>query len=178
LHNNFKIFAGLYLDALGKTFSKMEPEHLWKVLEVLKKCPGTIWLIGNGGSAALASHMATDLQLAGLRAISLTDVTAITTAANDHSYEFSFVSQLDALARGGDVLIAISGSGTSLNIVRATEWAMGNGLTVVGMSGFKGGKMQTHHLLHIPVDHIGQAQDAQQIMLHMLAYWLMEEVKL
>jgi D-sedoheptulose 7-phosphate isomerase len=180
VNTDFHKYAGAYIKTLGATLDKMDPQDIWNVVEALKRCAavdGTVWLVGNGGSAALAAHMATDLQLGGLRAMSLTDVAALTTAANDNSYEYSFVTQLEMLARRDDVLIAISGSGKSPNIVRALEWATGNNLVTVGLVGFNGGAMKAHHTIHAPVDKMAQAQDVQQIVLHIIAYWLIDARK-
>jgi D-sedoheptulose 7-phosphate isomerase len=131
-----------------------------------------LFLVGNGGSAAMASHMATDaLALAGLRAFALNDVTTITAAANDASFDRSFALQIETLAREGDMLVAISQSGNSANIVRAIEAAGARGATVVTLSAMAAanrcralGRLN----FHVPLARYGWAQSAHQIVLH---YW-------
>jgi len=178
----FNNFACRYAEELKVAFTKtiydvVFNEQLFAAFDKIRRCRGTVWLIGNGGSAALASHMATDLQLGGVRAMALTDVAAITTIGNDERFQDVFTSQLARLAKKGDVLIAISGSGTSPNIVEATHWACDNGLDVIGMAGFKGGTMKTHTLLHVKADEMGIAQDLEQILLHIISYYLISLVR-
>ena len=136
-----------------------------------------MWLVGNGGSACLASHMATDLQLAGVRAQALTDVAAVTTYGNDCGYEFCFSRQITHLAKRGDLLIAISGSGNSPNILNAADTAEDMGVQVVTVTGFEGGQLISSAdaaSLYVPVNHMGVAQDVHQVMLHLICYSLME----
>ncbi len=108
-----------------------------------------LFIFGNGGSAALASHMACDLGkgtategLPRLRVLSLTDnVPLISAWANDTSYAAVFSEQLAGMAKPGDVVFAISGSGNSPNVVAALDWARQNRCLTLGLSGFQGGKM-------------------------------------
>lgn len=111
-----------------------------------------VYVFGNGGSAALASHFACDLSKGTIvsnngqkrfRVISLTDnIPLITAWANDHSYEQIFAQQLHNLVTAGDVAFAISGSGNSPNVLRGLEVAKNQGARTVGLAGFKGGKMK------------------------------------
>ena len=109
-----------------------------------------VYLAGNGGSAATASHMANDLikgcrvgEQTGLRAVALTDPNAVITClANDFAYEDVFSIQLETLADAGDLLIVFSGSGNSENIVRAVTAAKRLGLTTVALTGMDGGKLR------------------------------------
>ena len=111
-----------------------------------------VFIIGNGGSGANASHLCEDLAKCTLRdfenqkrlkVLSLTDNTAgIMAWGNDEGYDRIFIEQLKNLASPGDVLLAISGSGNSPNILRAVEWANANGMTTVGITGFGGGKLK------------------------------------
>jgi D-sedoheptulose 7-phosphate isomerase len=101
-----------------------------------------VFIIGNGGSASTASHMALDLnKVGGLRAISLTDASAITAWSNDDSYEQVFANQLKTLIQEEDVLIAISASGTSPNILSAASYANEKGAYIIGLIGMAGGKL-------------------------------------
>jgi D-sedoheptulose 7-phosphate isomerase len=174
-----KEFAFNYMEGVQHALDHLDLNGLDKVIKILSDCRregNTVWLIGNGGSAALASHMATDLQLAGVRAIALTDVAAVTTYANDFDYSRTFQQQLDALAIQGDVLIALSGSGNSNNIVIAMDYFnCEKGRRVVGLSmefGALGNVANT--FLPISTTHMGIAQDVEEIALHIICYFLME----
>lgn len=175
----FNQFRSGYEKELGEALAGVDPQQVERARDEIIDCHGTIWLIGNGGSASLASHMATDLCLAGKRAIALTDIAAITTAANDHSYQDSFSQQVKYLTKREDLLIAISGSGYSGNIVQAVTRFPGRVIALTGltggtlekmarMTGFKGMS------LHIPTKGMGVAQDCQQIILHEITYSMME----
>ncbi len=111
------------------------------------------------------------------RVLSLTDnVPWITAVGNDISYDDIFVEQLQNYAQKGDVLLAISGSGNSKNILKALKYANEIGCTTVGISGFKGGALKelvTHHI-HAKADHMGLIEDAQLIVCHILMYAFME----
>lgn len=173
-------FGGFYVQYqrdLQTGLQKLPFLDIDRVVKTIKSCSGTIWLIGNGGSASLADHMAVDLQLAGKRAIALTSAAAITTYANDRAFIFCFREQLKAVARPGDYLICISGSGESADIIAAAEWAMQSDMIVVSLVGFAGRGIPHDYQIHIPVNHMGVVQDLQQVVLHIICYWLMEEGK-
>ena len=112
----------------------------------------TVFLAGNGGSAANASHFGQDLAKGTLasmdatrrfRVIPLTDnIGFITALANDEGYDSIFEQQLRNLGRRGDVLVAISGSGNSPNVLRAVEYARSAGIKTIGVTGFDGGKLR------------------------------------
>ena len=139
----------------------------------------TIFLVGNGGSAANASHFGQDLAkgtLADLRAerrfrvISLADnIGFITALANDEGYESVFEQQLRNLARSGDLLIAISGSGNSPNILRAVEYAKSIGMTTIGVTGFDGGKLRrmADERVHVPVDDMAMCEALHAVVFHL-----------
>lgn len=144
----------------------------------------TVFIFGNGGSAALASHLATDLgkgthipgpaSLQGvkrLKVLSLTDNVPLLTAwANDSSYENVFASQMENFIRAEDVAFAISGSGNSPNVLRALELARRVGAVTVGLAGCGGGKMKD--LLDCPIivpcSHMQQVEDAHLILTHLI----------
>jgi len=137
----------------------------------------TLYSIGNGGSAATASHLATDLGVGSLnkknpiRAVSLTDNNAVLTAsANDFGYEQIFVRQIDLLARKGDVLLAISASGNSKNLILGVEKAKELGCTTIGMTAFDGGALRqiVDLSLHINTNfgEYGPAEDLHAMMSH------------
>jgi len=144
----------------------------------------TIFVCGNGGSAATASHFATDIGKGAsygrdrrFRIIALTDsMSTITAYANDVGYEVVFAEQLRNLAQPGDVLVTISGSGTSPNIIRAVEAAQGIGLDVVSLTGFQGGVSGPMSDIHInvPSDHMGRIEDVHMALCHAAAFFFME----
>ncbi|MDD3375227.1 MAG: SIS domain-containing protein [Candidatus Omnitrophica bacterium] len=109
------------------------------ILENTRKAGKCIYLIGNGGSASVAEHVAIDLtKNAGLRATALSGATMITTFSNDYGYENVFKKYLESFAFEDDVLIAISSSGSSKNIVNACDEARRKSMHVITLSGFKG----------------------------------------
>ena len=143
-----------------------------------------VFAIGNGGSAANASHFAVDLGKGAsdklgkrFKVLSLTDNTPwITALGNDYSYDDIFVRQLENYAGPGDVLIGISVSGNSPNCLRAFEWARAHGVHVIALLGAKRGKMAelAHQAVVVPDTHYGRVEDAQMTILHMLCYAFME----
>jgi D-sedoheptulose 7-phosphate isomerase len=154
---------------------------------------GTVYACGNGGSAAISNHLVcdhcklvqTDTTLTP-RVVSLSaTVEMITAIANDISYDEIFVYQLRSMAKPGDALITISSSGNSENVVRAACWAKTNGIPVISMTGFSGGR--TAELadvnLHVNANNYGVIEDVHQSLMHVLAQYirlahLTEEAKL
>ena len=146
-----------------------------------------VFLCGNGGSAANAIHIANDLFYGaakntgkpGIASHALTANQAIVLCiANDFSYEEIFAEQLRAQGRPGDVLIALSGSGNSENIVRAIKAASGIGMTSIALLGYSGGKCKelADIPIHFAVDDMQISEDAQLIVGHMLMQWLREKI--
>jgi len=148
------------------------------------KADRQILVFGNGGSAANASHFATDLGKGSsdkvgkrFRVLSLNDnVSWMTALANDYSYEDIFVGQLQNHGKPGDLAIGVSVSGNSPNCVKALEWAKKNGLKTVALVGAKRGRMAeiADQVLVINDTHYGRVEDAQMGILHMLCYAFME----
>ncbi len=153
-----------------------------KVLEIAEKKGNQIFIIGNGGSAATASHIATDwtktAERSGkrpLRCMSLTDnVPFITAIANDLGYDQVFVRQLESYLRPGDVVVIISGSGNSPNVVKAATFAKKRGAVTVGMTGFSGGKLRriVDICLHVESDQYGIVEDLHMAVGSILAFYL------
>lgn len=111
--------------------------NIAKILKEVKYSGKKIIVIGNGGSAAMASHVAVDLtKAAGCRAVTFNEADLLTCFANDYGYENWVVRALSFYADKGDVVILISSSGTSKNIINGANWAKKNGLSVVTLSGF------------------------------------------
>ena len=148
-----------------------------------------VFVIGNGGSAANASHLAQDLakgtrqskeQKRRLKALSLTDNTAFITAqGNDEGYDSIFEQQLMTFAKPGDVVIAVSGSGNSPNIIKAIEWANNNGLNTIGITGFDGGKLKnmSHHSVNVVLNDMCTAESIHTIIFHYIILELRERFK-
>jgi D-sedoheptulose 7-phosphate isomerase len=139
----------------------------------------TIFLIGNGGSAAAASHFGQDLAKGTLstmqarrrfRVIPLTDnIGFITALANDEGYDSIFEQQLRNLAKSGDLLVAISGSGNSPNVLKAVEYARSIGMKTIGVTGFDGGKLRAlaDQSVHVPIDDMGMTEALHGVVFHL-----------
>jgi D-sedoheptulose 7-phosphate isomerase len=137
-----------------------------------------VYIIGNGGSAANASHLCEDLGKSTLadfenqkrlKVLSLTDNTPYILAwANDTSYDRIFVEQLKNFGEPGDLLIAISGSGNSRNILAAVDWANAHQIETFGLTGYDGGKLLTkaQQSLHCRIDDMGMVESLHQIAFH------------
>lgn len=143
-----------------------------------------IFAIGNGGSASTASHFVNDLGKGAsvgrdrrFKVIPLTDnVEWMTALANDLSYDDVFVEQLKNHAVAGDVLLAISGSGNSENVLRAVRYANEVGCHTVGFTGFGGGRLKDLVDLAIvaDADHMGRVEDLHLVLQHLICYWYMQ----
>jgi D-sedoheptulose 7-phosphate isomerase len=140
-----------------------------------------VFLFGNGGSAANANHLANDFIYgisknfgSGLRISALSANSAVLTClANDEGYENIYVHQLAVLANAGDVVIALSGSGNSPNIVKALNWCRDNGIESFAVLGYSGGKAKALAgcPIHIPVDDMQISEDLQLVIGHMVMQW-------
>lgn len=174
-------FALSYIEQLKHVLDGMPWSALSKVIEALEEAHANdrqVFIAGNGGSAATASHMACDLMLTtpktggkGFRVIALTDnVAALTAAGNDESYADVFVAQMRTLANEGDVIILISGSGNSENALRAAEFAKARGMTVLGFLGMRGGALAPlcDRAVIVPSDDYGPIEDAHMIFDHLI----------
>jgi len=168
-------FAEKYIEELDAAQLDYPIYAMERAAQEIKSCPGTVWLCGNGGSAALASHMATDLQLARVRAIALTDIAAVTTYGNDFGYNQCFSRQIEVLSKPEDILIVISGSGSSKNIYDAVKTAEFRGIITIGLFGHNG-KRAPHVDILLPIASARMPiiQDVQQSILHIISYWLAE----
>jgi D-sedoheptulose 7-phosphate isomerase len=176
-----------YLEAQKAAHQSIPVDAVAQLIETLRQAlrdDRQIFVFGNGGSAANASHFATDLGKGAsdkvgkrFRVISLNDNASWMTAlANDYAYEDVFVGQLMNLGRPGDLALGISVSGNSPNCVKALDWARNNGLQTVALVGAKGGRMAeiAKHVLVINDTHYGRVEDAQMAICHLLCYAFME----
>ncbi len=180
-----------YLERLREELNRLDQATIERFSEALYEAwqaERFIFVIGNGGSAATASHFCEDLGKNTLRpddmhddgkkrmrVLSLTDhVSWITALGNDLSYDEVFAQQLRQYASPGDLLVAISGSGNSPNIITAVEWANQRGLKTFGMTGYDGGKLKQlqHDGIHVELDDMGMAESIHSCILH----WVVEDV--
>jgi D-sedoheptulose 7-phosphate isomerase len=176
-----------YLKAQKAAHDSIPLDAVAQLIEKLRaalKDGRQILVFGNGGSAANASHFATDLGKGSsdkvgkrFRVLSLNDnVSWMTALANDYSYEDVFVGQLKNYGQPGDLALGISVSGNSPNCVKALEWAKQNGLRTVALVGAKRGRMAeiAEQTIVIADTHYGRVEDAQMGICHMLCYAFME----
>lgn len=180
-------FARAYLNNMASLVPRLDPEAIDMAVKRLRqardegKC---VYICGNGGSASIASQMVVDIVKGGsyekphrFKMISLNDSIATVTAyANDVSYEAVFVEQLKNFAEKDDVLIAISGSGNSANVLRAVEYANGIGCTTIGLTTGEDGKLKdmVDLPLLVPSSHMGQLEDCFFVMTHVMCYAFIE----
>lgn len=173
--------ATQYLAELRLVLEKLAGDGFEPIQSVLLRARDEgrmIFIIGNGGSAATASHMANDLNKgatvpgrARFRALALTDSVPLMTAwANDTSYERIFLEQLANYFEPGDVVLAISGSGNSPNILVAVEWARREGAVTVGLTGGDGGRLRAlvDHCVVAPTGRMEQIEDVHLALAHAL----------
>ena len=175
-----------YLDELDATLRALPHEQIAGIIDAIRDVrdrDAQVFVVGNGGSAATASHFAVDLGKGAslnaerrFRVLSLTDnVPWITALGNDLSYEDVFVEQLKNYARPGDLLLAISGSGNSENVLRAVRYANSIGCRTIGLAGFAGGKLreQAQECLVVNSDHMGRIEDGHFVVQHLIVYYFM-----
>jgi len=185
-----KKFMKKYLEDIRACLTAMEGEldkfdELGQILLDARSRGATIYLCGNGGSASCASHFTSDLAKGTIhpkedrfRVLSLSDNIPLMTAwGNDSSYADIFVEQLKNLMRPGDVVIGISGSGNSPNVLKTIEWARANGAKTVSITGFKGGKMASaaEWAYVIPLHYMQQIEDLHMLIEHMVTSAIREE---
>jgi D-sedoheptulose 7-phosphate isomerase len=172
------------LDTIQKIDSaKVDQATAW-FREALQK-DQHVFVCGNGGSGSTASHFVCDILKGAsyqrdkrFRILSLCDsVPTLTAYSNDVSYDEAFVQQLKNYARPGDLVLAISGSGNSPNVIKAVEYANSAGCRTIVLTGRDGGKLgQVGQLnIQVPVQHMGRIEDAHMVICHMIAYDLMEK---
>jgi len=180
-------FATDYIAKLRKTLAGLDVGAIGQAAAWLKEARDKgrmVFVIGNGGSAAVASHLAVDLvkgasygRPAKFKVMSLADnVPTVMAYVNDVGGEAVFVEQLRNFAGPGDVVIAISGSGDSPNVLAAVEYATGAGCKTIAMTRAGGGALgkMAGLVLAVPSDHMGRLEDGFMAMAHILAYAFME----
>jgi len=184
-------YADFYLDYLTEVLAKISRFEISRFIEILIKAreqEKSIYFIGNGGSAATASHFVNDLAIgtrstkSPFRCQSLCDNHAVITAiANDYGYEYIFSKQIENILQEGDVVVAISASGNSPNLIKAIEVAEQKGAVTVALTAFDGGKLKqiAEACVHVPTEigEYGPAEDAHMILDHLVAGYLKEFIK-
>jgi D-sedoheptulose 7-phosphate isomerase len=180
-----------YLERLNREVARLSQPDIQKWADLVYdawKNDRFVFIIGNGGSGTTASHMAEDLGKSTLRPCDLNDeskkrlkVLSLTDNAgwllavgNDCGYDQIFVQQLMNYGTKGDLLLAISGSGNSPNILRAVDWANRHGLTTFGLTGYNGGKLKQmqQHGLHVELDDMGMVESIHLCVFH----WVLNDV--
>ncbi len=183
-------YLGEYVATVQKSLAQIPAERLDQALALLNDAlrgNKRIYVCGNGGSAAIADHLCCDWTKGtfipgqpALKTHSLVANNALMTAlGNDYGYEKTFSTQVEIYGESGDVLVAISSSGNSPNIVGAVEAARSKGLKVLGLSGFSGGKLAllSDVSLHAPFDNYGLVEDCHQILMHVLSQYLVRQIE-
>ncbi len=180
-----------FLARVGEELQRIDPNEVTALSNAIYDCyqrDRFVFVIGNGGSGSNASHFCEDVGKGSLRRedfendrkkrvriLSLTDNTPYILAwGNDEGFDRVFVEQLKNLASPGDLLIAISGSGNSPNILRAVEWANAHGLMTFGCTGFTGGKLRrlAKQCLHVPLEDMGIVET-----IHLAAFhWIVDDL--
>lgn len=185
------VFATAYLQYLGGILKKIDVGQIAgfiKTLLAARDSGATVFFIGNGGSAATASHFANDLAIGTnsyekpFRVVSLTDNHAIITAiGNDFGFEEIFARQLQVLGKAGDVIVGISASGNSPNLIKAFEFARSAFIKTIAITAFDGGKLRTmcDIGIHVPTGpkEYGPAEDAHMVIDHLVGAYLIRLVR-
>jgi D-sedoheptulose 7-phosphate isomerase len=178
-------YLAAYRDAVFEAWQSIDTDAASRAADLLGSVisgGNFVYTCGNGGSAAIANHLLCDF-LKGVQTdtdlqphvVSLSShIELITAIANDIAYDEVFVYQLRTLARPGDLLLTISSSGNSENIVRAIEWARGNHVGSIAFTGFDGGRSAAlaDINLHVRAQNYGVVEDVHQSLMHSLAQYL------
>ncbi len=183
--------SNAYLQRLNQEVARVDQPSLERWADLLYQAYENqrfVFILGNGGSGTTASHLAEDLGKSTLReedlrdeskkrlrVMSLTDNTGwITALGNDLAYDQVFVQQLMNYGSPGDLVIAISGSGNSANVLNAVDWANRHGLTTFGLTGFDGGRLREMQQdgLHLQLDDMGMVESLHLCVFH----WVLNDV--
>ena len=181
-------FAESYRSLVTRTLSQIDSQKVAQAVDWLREARDEgkhVFVCGNGGSASTASHFACDIvkgasykQHKRFRMMALTDsLPTLTAYSNDVSYDCVFAEQLKNFAQPGDVVMALSGSGNSPNVLRAVEYANSIGCRTIGLTGRNGGKLGPISQLNISIEesHMGRIEDVHMIICHMIGYYFMEQ---
>ena len=184
-HDNLREFSEAYFKQLAKASASIDCSQLEKAADLLLKSyenNNDVYVCGNGGSAAISNHFVCDhgkllatntALLPRVHSLS-TNIEVITAIANDISYDDIFAHQLKLLAKPGDVVVTVSSSGDSENVVRAAKWSRKLGLDVISMTGFSGGRTAevSSVNIHVDGDNYGVIEDTHHSIMHILGQFL------
>jgi D-sedoheptulose 7-phosphate isomerase len=178
-----------YFASINRLLRSLDSQDIEKIVNILYaayRSGKVVYIIGNGGSAATASHFACDLSKnvtfsskKRFKAISLTDnISTITAYANDFSFGDVFSQQLVNLLRREDVVLFITASGSSENVVRAAEYATRNGAITIGFLGFEGGRIRKFldSYIVVPSTDYGKIEGVHSILTHMITEYLKRKI--
>ncbi len=171
-----------YTDVLTKTIDSVDKKQINDVMNVILKAyqnESEIYIFGNGGSAATASHLVCDFNKGvsmkldkKFRFICLNDnIPTMMAIANDCGYDNVFEMQLEGKLKKGDILIAISGSGNSKNVIKAVEYARSQGNEIVSMTGYGGGQLLklSDHPIHVNINDMQKVEDVHMMVGHLIS---------
>jgi len=183
---DFMEFVEGYYQQYIRVLNSFDKASLEPVLDTfldVRDKGGTLWVAGNGGSAAIGDHTVCDVTKGThtegqptIKSISLSSNTAMLTAlGNDLDYEQVFSQQLKYYLGKNDALLLVSSSGNSPNVVRACEYANSRGVPTIAFVGFKGGRLRdiAKHCVWIPIENYGMAEDAHQSLMHVTTQYIM-----
>lgn len=183
-----KDFAGWYRRQTVEQWEKLDFDALERIARLIERARAAgrfVWVCGNGGSAATAAHVGCDFGKTAavkgrkpLKAVSLCDNTAFMTAiGNDLSFAETFSRQLENVVGRGDIVLLISGSGNSPNLLRAATTSRAKGAKVVSLLGFDGGKLKalSDEFLLVPSDQYGVVEDIHMSLAHILTFYLKQK---
>jgi len=184
-------FSKSYFHYLTEVFEKIDLQEIQSFIDTLlsaRDAGSLIFFMGNGGSAATASHFANDLAIGvndyekPFKVMSITDnIPVITAIANDYGYDDIFLRQLQIYGKSGDIVIGISASGNSQNLINAFEYASSSEIKTVALTAFDGGKLKeiADQGIHIPTGdkEYGPAEDLHMILDHLVGSYLTRLLK-
>ena len=178
-----------YIELEISILSKLDQDEINRAMNLLEKTRNmgsNVFVFGNGGSAATASHMENDFNKGISEKLEKkyrfqcinANLATIMAIANDNGYDRVFIQQLENKLKAEDVIIAISGSGNSENVIKAVEYAKGQGCKIIGMTGYDGGKLKSLSdiSLHVPLDNMQITEDIHTVFNHMMMYILCGEL--
>lgn len=182
---NFEHFVTDYYKRFAETLLTFDKGPMRDVLEVFDRVTeagGTVWVAGNGGSAAIADHTVCDCSKGTyveghvpLKTISLaSNVPMLTALGNDISYDAVFSEQLKYYLTDKDALLVVSSSGNSPNVVNACEYANAKGVPTIAFVGFRGGRLKeiATHVVHVEIDNYGIVEDTHQSLIHVMTQYM------
>ena len=181
-------YAAAYFEQYAEASASVNTDKLTRAIALLAETyesGGTLFVCGNGGSAAISNHLAcdhgkllaTDTDLLPRVQSLATNIEVITAIANDISYDEVFIHQLRLSAEKGDLVMTISSSGDSENVVRAASWARENGIEVISLTGFTGGRTAevASVNLHVVGDNYGIIEDVHQSLMHLMGQYMRQQ---